>query len=816
MDLVALEVRHAGGLVRVPAGRPFVIGRGPEVDLDLPYPRVSRRHAVIELTSDGWILTDSSSNGTFVDNNRVTVLRVDRPLAVRLGRDANAATVELRPLAAPPAPPQAPPPSPAAFVETISVTPKATPAPMPVPVQGSIPGPVQGPSGPAVPRPGGNTTIQIVRSARLTIGRLPDNDVVLDDLLVSRRHAALVRRADSTWELVDLGSDNGTFVNGTRTQRAVVSAADLIGIGRAVLRLQGDRLVTVVDSGNVSFSAHGLSVEVAGGKKLLNDVSFSLPGRCLLAVVGPSGAGKSTLLRALTGSRPANSGAVHYDGRDLYAAYDELRHRIGLVPQDDVLHPQLTVRRALRYAARLRFPADVPDADREKRINEVLGELGLVGQADQRIDTLSGGQRKRTSVALELLTMPSLLFLDEPTSGLDPGLDRSVMRTLRGLADEADGVGRTVVVITHSVLNLDICDLLLVLAPGGHLAYFGPPSEALAFFGQPDYADMFLLLDNVPGEELAARYKASAHHGRYIAAPTAALPSVSDRPAAPRSARRQQSWFTQLSVLCRRYLAVIAADRQYTVFIAVLPVLLSVLALLVPGESGMSARAAVAVREPQPNQLLLVLVIGGALMGIAASIRELVKERPVYQRERAIGLSISAYLTSKLLVLGVITVVQTAIFTLLSVIGRKPPEAAVLLGVPLLEVLLATIGVSLVTMIVGLVVSAFIENADRGMPLLVLVLMLQLVVSGGMFPIYDRVGLEQVAWLVPSRWGYAMGASTMDLNLNPISPGKPDPLWEHATGPWLTSAGALVVQAVVLLGVLAWLLRRQDPGRRSR
>ena len=793
LDLTALEIHHAGGQLRVPTGRPFVIGRGPDADLDLPHPRVSRRHAVLEHTSDGWTLTDHSSNGMYVGDNRITVLRLDRPVVVRLGRGTGATTVELRPVPGAPA-----------------RTPDA-------PVGGAPT--VVDPAGPttrsAVPeRAGRDTTVQVVRSPRLTIGRLLDNDVVIDDLLVSRRHAVLERRFDGAWELVDLGSGNGTFVNGARVQHAMVTSADLIGIGRAVMRLHGDRLVTVVDSGNVAFAAHGLSVTVAGGKQLLHDVSFSLPGRCLLAIVGPSGAGKSTLLRALTGSRPADSGAVHYDGRDLYAAYDELRHRIGLVPQDDVLHPQLTVRRALRYAARLRFPADVPAADRERRIEEVLTELGLTGQADQRIDTLSGGQRKRTSVALELLTKPSLLFLDEPTSGLDPGLDRSVMRMLRGLADQADGVGRTVVVVTHSVLNLDVCDLLLVLAPGGHVAYFGPPREALAYFGQPDFADMFLMLDRVPGGQLADRFRASIQNRRHIAAPTAVLPRVPDRPAVSIGVPRQQGWFTQLGVLCRRYVAVIAADRQYTVFLAALPLLLSVLARLVPGSSGLSATTAAAAREPQPNQLLLVLVLGGALMGIAASIRELVKERPVFRRERAIGLSLSAYLTSKIVVLGVVTVAQAAAFTLLSTIGHKPPDAPVLLGSPLVEVLIAVVGVTVLTMVVGLVVSAFIDNADRGMPLLVLVLMLELVVSGGLFPVHDRPVLEQIAWLVPSRWAYAMGASTMDLNVNPISPGKPDPLWEHASDPWLLAAGVHAALLVVLLGLAAWLLRRLDPVRR--
>ncbi len=761
----ALELLHEGRRWRLPGGRPFVIGRGPEVDLDLPHPRVSRRHAVVELTPGGWVLTDRSANGTFVDGRRIGVLPLTSPVVVRLGDATDAASVELRPVTSGP-PPSAP-----------------------------------------TARPAGGTTVTRVTTDRLTVGRLPDNDVVLDDLLVSRRHAQLIRTG-SVWTLHDLGSGNGTFVNGARVQRAEITPTDVIGIGHGLLQLHGDRLVTAVDTGDVAFSAHGLSVQTDKGRLLLRDVTFSLPERSLLAVVGPSGAGKSTLLGALTGARPADQGHVRYGGRDLYASYDELRHRIGLVPQDDVLHPQLTVRRALRFAARLRFPADVPAPDRERRVEEVLGELDLTAQGDQRIDTLSGGQRKRTSVALELLTTPSLLFLDEPTSGLDPGLDKSVMQTLRTLSDG----GRTVVVVTHSVLNLDLCDMLLVLAPGGHVAYFGPPRQALEYFRTPDFSEMFLLLGREPGEQLAARYRSSAQHQRWVAAPTAALPRVPERTGTPGQAPRQQSVLAQLAVLSRRYLAVIAADRQYAVFLAALPLVLSLLARLVPGSSGLSVQAAVAAREFQPSQLLLVLILGGALMGIAASIRELVKERPVYRRERAIGLSLGAYLTSKLLVLGVIAAAQAAVFTVLSMLGRDDPDGAVLVGSGLLEVLLAVVAVTVVTMAVGLMISAFIDNADRGMPLLVMVLMLELVVCGGFFPVNGRPVLEQVAWAVPSRWAFSMGAVTADLNA--LGRGAPDPAWDHTAARWLQSLAALAVLAVIPTAVTAWLLRRLDPARR--
>jgi ABC-type multidrug transport system ATPase subunit/pSer/pThr/pTyr-binding forkhead associated (FHA) protein len=782
-----LEIVVGGRRLPGPGGRPFVIGRGPEADLDVGHPRASRRHVVVELTPQGWLLTDASRNGTWVDGRRVTSLPLVGPVSVRLGDTDDAAVVEVRPAA--PAGPHVP--APEAVVDAADV----------------------------LARQGGETSVRHVLTTRLTVGRLPDNDVVLDDLLVSRRHAEL-HRTGASWRIVDLNSGNGTFVNGTRVGSAEIGPRDVIGIGHALLQLHGDRLVSAEDTGDVGFTVQGASVTTDSGKTLLRDVSFALPGRSLLAVVGPSGAGKSTLLNALTGARPADVGEVRYAGRDLYAEYDELRHRIGLVPQDDVLHPQLTVRRALRYAARLRFPADVAEADRERRIDEVLAELNLTHQAEQRIDTLSGGQRKRTSVALELLTKPSLLFLDEPTSGLDPGLDKSVMQTLRGLADGTDARsdkpvrgGRTVVVVTHSVLNLDLCDRLLVLAPGGHVAYFGPPREALEYFRTPDYAEMFLLLEQVPGDALAQRYRESRQHDRYVAQPTMGMPRIVER-AAPSAAKRQQGFGTQLSVLCRRYLAVIAADRQYALFLLGLPLVLAALARLVPGDSGLSTSEALRLQEFQPSQLMLVLVLGGALMGIAASIRELVKERAVYVRERAIGLSLPAYLVSKLVVLGLITGLQAAVFTLLALVGRRMPDQAVLLGSGLLEVLLAVVGVTVTTMLLGLVVSAAIGNADRGMPLLVLVLMVELVVSGGLFPVFDRPGLEQLAWLVPSRWAFAMGAVTADLNLTARD--GPDPLWTHDAAHWLLGAGVLAGMSVVLVLATGLVLRRLDPVRRRR
>ncbi|WP_091461184.1 ATP-binding cassette domain-containing protein [Micromonospora inyonensis] len=439
-----------------------------------------------------------------------------------------------------------------------------------------------------------------------------------------------------------MASSNGTYVNGRQVEQAALSDGDLLSFGHHQMVFDGIALHDYVDTGRVSLRAEGLRVTV-GARNLLADVSFALDECSLLAVVGPSGAGKSTLLGALTGNRPAQAGTVRYQGRDLYAEYADLRHRIGLVPQDDILHRQLTVRRAMRYAAGLRFGTDVTPAERDRRIDEVLDQLALTAHADQRIDTLSGGRRKRTSV--ELLTEPSLLFLDEPTSGLDPALDRDVMHGLRELADR----GRTVVVVTHSPLHLNVCDRVLVLARGGKVAYFGPPDELLDFFGAAEYADMFTAAAAEP-DVWATRFAATR-------APAAAPP--------PR-----QGWWRQMAILPRRTVAVTLADRLYAALSLGLPVGLAALLHVVPGSDGLGVPAQPLGRGTEAAELLVILITGAIFIGLAGGIRQFVGESAIYRRERAVGLAPGAYLSAKLAVFAVLNAFQAALFVLFGLFGR--------------------------------------------------------------------------------------------------------------------------------------------------
>ncbi|MFI8520654.1 FHA domain-containing protein [Streptomyces sp. NPDC085481] len=810
--------------------RVYRFGRDPTCDFVLADARTSWHHATLRTVGDHWTLADEgSTNGTFADDRRVDLGAVGPGTVIRFGHPADGPLAVLSgpaPAAAEPVPqapaepvPQAPaepvPPVPAA--EPVPPVPAAEPVP-PVPAAEPVPPPVRAreaepPPPPPVSYPARTGTFRQPTSVRplptrsVRIGRAPDNDLVVDDLTVSRRHAELRAEADGTYVIHDLGSHNGTFLNGSPVVHARVTGEDIIGIGHCAFCLIGGDLVEYTDTGEVSLDVQELAVTVDRGRKtLLDDVTFPVGQKCLLAVVGPSGAGKSTLLGALTGQRPADRGTVLYDGRDLYRDYAELRQRIGLVPQDDILHLQLTVRRALAYAAELRFPEDTAPAERRARVDEVIGELGLVERAGQPIHSLSGGQRKRVSVALELLTKPSLLFLDEPTSGLDPGMDRSVMHMLRGLADD----GRTVIVVTHSVLSLDVCDRLLVLAPGGRVAFYGPPGDTLGFFGFDQWPEAFEAFENDRDRDWAGQYRASRFHHRYIQEVMvrpgpAALAGAPPRPGAePAPPPKAQSWWSQLRTLVRRYAAALSADRTFLAIMIALPFVMGAMArALSEGELGPESTL----------NVLLILCVGGVLTGAANAVRELVKERTIYRRERAVGLSRSAYLMSKVVVLGLITVVQAVVLTLVALIGvpLNVPGGEGVLMPPLVELTLAVALLAFTAMMLGLFVSALVRKEEVTMPLLVLLAIVQVVFCGALVNVRGTPVLEQLAWLVPSRWAFAAMGATIDIGRIAPSEKTADPLMHHTVGAWLFDMGMLVVLCVVLGLVVARLLRRHEP-----
>ncbi|MFC7886127.1 FHA domain-containing protein [Streptomyces sp. NPDC057376] len=834
--------------------RSYALGRDPQGELVFDDARVSWRHATISFNGRSWVVEDhGSTNGTFVHGQRVQHVELGAGTVLNLGNATDGPRVSLTGAQAPvgtaqgqqqpyaaqganagwaqQAPPvqepqqqQAPPqhgqqPQQAGWQHQ-----QQAGSPQAAPQQGASHFPQQQGSGGAAgasPVHGDRspTTFHQFSLGRvMRIGRALENELVVSDLQVSRNHAEFHSTPDGRMEIRDLGSHNGTYVNGLPIAKGgsqLLGPTDIVGVGHSTFRIVGDRLEEFVDTGEVSFSARHLTVTVDGGKQILKDVSFGVPEKSLIAVIGPSGSGKSTLLKALTGYRPANQGEVLYDNRNLYKQFAELRQRIGLVPQDDILHKELTVKRALKYAAKLRFPADTTAAERDARIDEVLRELKLDIHKDKKVTSLSGGQRKRVSVALELLTKPSLIFLDEPTSGLDPGMDRDVMQLLRGLADD----GRTVLVVTHSVAELAICDKLLVMAPGGSVAYFGPPEEALNFFGYDTWADVFSAFENYRDYDWAGRWKGSQHYQMYAADIDAVAPQSVQVPAMQAmKPPKPQGWMSQFVTLVRRYVSVIVSDKGFLALMVILPAVLGAVSLLIDADKGLLPNPPNAAGRIIPNgtatTVLLILAVGACFAGAANSVRELIKERVIYERERATGLSRSAYLMSKVFVLGMITVLQGLLVGVIGFASREIPEEGLVLGgLTLVELSLPIMALGFTSMMFGLIISSLVKTAEKTMPLLVMFAIIQVVFTGCLFALNGAVGVNQFSYLMPSRWAVAAAGATLDFNkISPPEKGaEVDPLWEHTVGAWAMDMAALIALGVICGFFVARFLRRHEP-----
>ena len=638
----------------------------------------------------------------------------------------------------------------------------------------------------------------------MTIGRAAENDIVVSDVLASRQHATLVPTPLGT-EIRD-NSINGTFVNGTRIGSAILTEDDVVTIGNVDLVFRDG---TLSKRSEAATRTGGLEVRnvkyvVDNGKQLLDDISLTARPGTLTAVIGGSGAGKSTLARLIAGYTTPSSGSVTFEGHNIHAEYASLRSRIGIVPQDDVVHRQLTIDQALGYAAELRLPPDTSKADRTKVVAQVLEELDLTKHADTRVDKLSGGQRKRASVALELLTGPSLLILDEPTSGLDPALDHQVMTMLRQLAD----AGRVVIVITHMLSYLDTCDQLLLVAPGGKTAYCGPPDQIGAAMGTSNWAKIFTKVGADP-DEANRRFLAQSEAQKR---PQKLAPARADEPEdlgepVHTSLRRQ------ISTVARRQVRLVIADRAYFIFLALLPFILGSLSLTVPGNNGFHVPGPNAGTPDEAAQILALLLPAAAFMGTALTIRDLVGERAIFQREQAVGLSTTAYLLAKSAVFCGFAILQSAIITAIVVIGKgAPTHGAALFGhstVGATLELFATVAATCVaSAILGLAISSVVRSSEQIMPLFVVTVMAQLVLCGGMVPVTGRLGLNQLSWAMPARWGYAAASSTVDLrHLVPDSLLSQDRFWQHTAKIWLLDMGMLAALSVFYAGFVRWKIR---------
>ncbi|MGO9924838.1 MAG: FHA domain-containing protein [Mycobacterium sp.] len=633
-------------------------------------------------------------------------------------------------------------------------------------------------------------------ASAVTIGRSTDNDIVIQDVLASRHHAFLTETPLGT-EIRDAHSVNGTFVNGVRVGSAVLTEGDVVTIGNVDLVFTRDTLVRRTEAATRTggLEVNSVCFTVDQGKQLLDHISLTARPGTLTAIIGGSGAGKTTLSRLIAGYTSPSSGTVTFEGHNIHAEYASMRSRIGMVPQDDVVHRQLTVNQALGYAAELRLPPDTSKADREQVVAQVLEELELTKHADTRVDKLSGGQRKRASVALELLTGPSLLILDEPTTGLDPALDRQVMMMLRQLAD----AGRVVLVVTHSVAYLDVCDQLLLVAPGGKTAFLGPPSQIGTAMGTTNWADIFAKVGADPDEA----------NRRFLAENRQPPPAPSDSSPADLGEPVHTDIFRQFSTVARRQIRLVISDRGYTVFLALLPFLIGVLTLTVRGKTGYGIGDPTSNSPNQPDQILVMLTVGAVFMGTALTIRDLVGERPIFRREQAVGLSTAAYLAAKIAVFSAFAIGQAAIATGISIIGWGQPIAnAVVLGNVSFELFVDVAACCVASAMLGMALSAIARSQDQIMPLLVVAIMSQLVFCGGLIWVTNRPVLDQLSWGTPARWGYAASASTIDTHRLVVGPTDPkDQHFDHKATAWLFDMGMLVLLCLVYSAIVWWRIR---------
>jgi ABC-type multidrug transport system ATPase subunit len=758
-----ITVRSGGWQRTFTPGRDVIIGRDVRADVRLPHPGVSRAHMVLRYRDDHWVAIDQSFNGIFVGQQRVPSVDIRDGETIHVGDpDGLPLTFELGPVAPSDDSPTTRMPQEADQKTDVS------------------------------------STATVVLKAT-TIGRGPDNDVVLPDVLASGHHATLVPTPEGV-HIQDADSANGTFVNGERVKDAALEDEDVVTIGNVDFVFTGGNLVHRTEPATKTggLEVRNISMTVEGAVTRLDRIAFTARPGTLTAVIGPSGSGKSTLSNAIVGATRPTSGAVSFDGHDVHAEFAMLRSRIGMVPQDDVVHGRLTVNQALGFAAELRMPPDTTALDRQQVIAQVLSELELTAHAETRVDKLSGGQRKRVSVALELLTGPSLLVLDEPTTGLDPALDRQVMSMLRQLAD----AGRVVVVVTHSLTFLSECDQVLLLAPGGKLAFCGPPKDLAAAMGSTDWADIF---DGVCADPEGAQQRFLQRRGPVA---EVASPVVREDPVDRGKPARAGMW-RQFSTVARRQVALLLSDRRYLVFLAVLPFIVGMLPLTVAGDAGFNAPPAGSVAPLEPKHIVALLNFAAILMGITLTARDLVGERAVFRREQAVGLSTTAYLLAKIAVFGAVAVIQSALLVLIVTapeIGKRAPSGAAALGNPMFELFVGVAATCVVAAILGLAVSALATTSDQVIVLLAIALMAQLVFAGGFIPVTDRPLLETLAWLAPARWGFAATASTADLS-NLVVGIAQDPHWQHTASAWLFNIAMLAVLALLCAGVARWRIR---------
>ena len=671
-----------------------VVGRGDDAQIALTNLSVSRAHCEILRLGNEWAIHDLGSRaGTFVNGAPIrepTPLRIGDTVLivgnlfefrVRYGEDQHAPRVAQR-------------------------------------TDPSIDGLV-------ILQGGQRTTRVELAGESLSVGRTADRDVVLQHPMVSGRHAFLEHEGDG-WFVTDTRSANGTRVNHRSVLRARLVRGDHVQFGPVSFVFDGAALVFQPHSDAMGIRAEELTLTVGNGSRILNGVSLDIEPGLLVGLIGPSGAGKTTLLNALSGFRPADSGAVRYNGLALHEHYEALKTRLGYVPQDDIIHRELTPREALTYSARLRLPRDTGPSEIEALVTETLDILGLGERADVPIQRLSGGQRKRCSLGVELLTKCNVLFLDEPTSGLDPATEARMMALFRRLADQ----GRTLVLTTHVMESIDVLDRVAILY-AGQLVYYGPPDRALKHFGAARATELYDRLEEDTPDAWVERFRASDLYQPVVT--DADPPPATADADGPRRAEGGGKLLRQLSVLTRRYARLIAVDRRTLALLLVQPIVIFAFLGLTFGKA---------------FQVLFMGAVSMFWIGCTNAAREIVREKSIYQRERAVTLMVAPYVLSKVVVLTAFCLAQAVIAVAFIKLASGIDGAW-------WRYLAVLFPATLSGMSLGLVISAVVQKPEHSDAIVPIALIPQIIYAGVIEPIADmNLPSRLVSYAISTRWTY--------------------------------------------------------------
>ena len=551
---------------------------------------------------------------------------------------------------------------------------------------------------------------------QVTIGRNSDCDIVLDSETVSRYHATIRDIGNGIFTIKDLGSRNGTFINGRKVKGIVkISLSDKIYIGRHQLSLKGKAKDL---SEELAITAIGIEKTYSNGVKALKKMDLSIPSKSLLAVMGPSGCGKSTLLKALNGDTPATKGRVLLFGQELLSNYDYLKTQIGYVPQDDIVHQQLTVEQCMYFTAKIRLDNPL-DSKIDKKINAILSDLNISHIKHNLISEISGGQRKRVSIAVELLTEPLILFLDEPTSPLDPQTVEDFLVILKKLSDK----GTTVVMVTHKPEDLEYMDEVIFMAEGGNITYYGDSKKYKQYFKVETTVAVFAQISGKTANNWISKYL----NPRPLSITTSHPNDVKSN--SNTSPLDQYYWLT------KRYFRIKTNDTINSTIMLIQAPIIAVLICFIFNEIS--------------SGVLFMIAISAIWLGTQNAAREIVSEQAIYKRERMFNLDIFPYLLSKITVLSSFSIIQSFLFVLILSVGYS--DNMLNLNDPL-RIFVWMSFLSIASTFLGLLLSSIVDTTEKAMTIVPLILIPQIMLAGLIAKVSSPL-VEVLSYLTLSRWG---------------------------------------------------------------